>query len=67
MSLPNDTGLSHDLSVPGGRPLCGADAVTNPPPDPARPVTCPACARLVEDKARDAVHEMGPRSDESEE
>lgn len=66
MSVPNDARLSHELSVPGGRPFCGAEAVSDPPPDPARPVTCPACARLIEDEARRSAHEQRPRSDESE-
>lgn len=60
------TRLTHDLSVPGGRPLCGADAVAEPP-RPVRVVTCPACTRLIEDAARRGVHAASVRSDESEE
>lgn len=67
MGAPKDTGPFHDLSVPGGRPLCGADADTRPPRHPAPRVTCAACARLVEDAARRTAHARQPGSDESEE
>jgi hypothetical protein len=63
MTLPDPT---HELSVPGGRPLCGADADAAPPPDPVHRVTCPACARLVEDGERRVAHANQVRSDESE-
>ncbi|ACL65523.1 conserved hypothetical protein [Anaeromyxobacter dehalogenans 2CP-1] len=55
----------HELSTPGGRPLCGADAVLAPPHQPLR-VTCTACLRLLADDARRAAHAGSPRADESE-
>lgn len=64
MSLPNDPESSHDLSVPGGRPLCGADAVTGPELHPAPAVTCPACARLVREAARREARHVRPHESE---
>lgn len=66
MNARDHAGLFHDLSVPGGRPLCGADAVPGGQPREAPRVTCPACARLVADDHRWSTHLMRPRSDESE-
>ncbi|ACG73318.1 hypothetical protein AnaeK_2090 [Anaeromyxobacter sp. K] len=55
----------HELSTPGGRPLCGADAVVAPPDRPLR-VTCTSCLRLLADDTRRAAHAGSPRADESE-
>jgi hypothetical protein len=60
------SGRVHDLSVPGGRPLCGADSVTEPPPSPAMPVSCPSCARLLGDAARSKARSARPGAEESE-
>lgn len=59
------SGDVHDLSVPGGRPLCGADAVADPPRRAAA-VSCPSCARLLGEEARRRAHAAGAQADESE-
>lgn len=57
----------HELSAPGGRPLCGADPALSSAPrhTPATP-SCAACLRLLENDARRAAHLAAPRGDESE-
>lgn len=55
----------HELSMPGGRPLCGTDTVVDPPREALR-VTCPSCLRLLADDSRRAAHVGSPRADESE-
>ena len=62
--IPSDD--VHDLSVPGGRPLCGAEPGMAPPARPAAPVSCPACARLVADDVRRKAHAPPPHAKESE-
>jgi hypothetical protein len=57
--------IVHELSVPGGRPLCGAERVAEPPRPPGK-VTCPSCARLLADATRRAAHAAGPREEETE-
>jgi hypothetical protein len=63
---PVPSGRVHDLSVPGGRPLCGADAVMDPPPRSTAPVTCPSCARLLDEDAQRRAHAARPQAEESE-
>jgi hypothetical protein len=65
-TVSKDDGHVHDLSVPGGRPLCGADAVMDPPPRQAAPVSCPACVRLLGDDARRKAHAARPHAHESD-
>lgn len=55
----------HELSKPGGRPLCGTETVVDPPREALR-VTCTSCLRLLADDSRRAAHAGSPRSDESE-
>lgn len=55
----------HELSVPGSRPLCGAETVGDPPSRPAA-VSCPSCLRLLADDVRRAAHAERPGVDESE-
>lgn len=65
VAAPAPDHVVHDLSVPGGRPLCGADAVVAPP-RVAEPVSCPSCARLLGDEARRRAHFAAPHLDEPE-
>jgi hypothetical protein len=57
--------IVHELSAPGGRPLCGADTVAEPPRPPGVS-PCPSCARLLADATRSAAHVARPRRDETE-